>query len=107
MNTARKKIKKYEYIFDFSRKEHCSGQECEQFSKMDQSELPEDIFKDGDGYFRYVEEDLTEDEIKKLVTLQKLHYLRIIKNVSIWFVVLFAIFAIISVFILLGIVSNL
>lgn len=81
-------------------KEYCSEVEEKEFKRLKKfnQPIPEDIEIDkiNDSYFRYIETDMSKEEIKELLFYRQVKYLKTIKNSIIFFVVLTVISIILS-----------
>ncbi len=70
---------------------YCQKDEQKEFQKMKKNKvpLPDDVREDDAGcFFRYMDNDLSSEEIKKLLFFRQLSYLKTIRNCLIYFVVL-------------------
>lgn len=75
---------------DLTQRVYCSKEEEKQFKKMlkEKQLLPDDINFNENGHFRYIDTDLTKEELDNLFLYRQITYLRSIKNSMIFFVVL-------------------
>ncbi|MDP4119673.1 MAG: hypothetical protein Q8876_01265 [Bacillota bacterium] len=107
MKNLRDELKQMKYELDLIQIIYCDKEEAKKFRKMENEKipLPYDVSKDEvNNFFRYIDTDLSEQELNQLFMLRKILYLRTIKNILIFFVVITIIFLLISLFCFLGLI---
>lgn len=91
MKDLREELREMRFDLDLTQKVYCNKEEEKRLRKMKKEKLPlpDDIKIDEHGFFyRYIDTDLSEQEIKQLFLYRQTAYLRSIKNSMIFFVVL-------------------
>lgn len=91
MEKLRDELEQAKLDFGIVRKEYCSTEEENKISKLKEQKLPlpEGIVEEYENeHFRYIETDLTDEELSKLITYRQTRYLKSIKNSLIFFVTL-------------------
>jgi hypothetical protein len=83
---------------DLVQRVYCSKEEEKRYRRMakEKQPLPDDVRSDESGYFRYVETDLSGEELDKLLLYRQISYLRTTKNCMLFFMVLAVISLVIS-----------
>lgn len=96
MNDLRHELAEMRLTLGLRKKVYCSKEEENKLLEMikDKLPLPDDIKTDGHEFYRYVDTDLSEQEIKQLILYRQTADLRSIKN-SMTFIVVIAIVSII------------
>ena len=95
MKDLRNELRKLEVELDIITEVSCSESEVEQYKKLKQNneQLPKDIHETTDTlimstYCKSIRSDLTDDEIQRLLFFRQTIYLRSIKNMMTFFVIL-------------------
>ena len=94
MKDLKKELRENMIELDFIQKQWCTKEEEKEIKMLrkEKKDLPEGIIQDtDDSHFRWVESNLSNDEINHLLKLRQTLYLRTIKSCMIFFVVLAAI----------------
>jgi hypothetical protein len=99
----REELNQMSLDLSLTQKVYCSKEEVKKIKKMvrENISLPDDILMDDTGYFRYVDTDLTEEELNHLFLYRQLSYLYDIKNSMIFFVVLAIISLILAIIVVM------
>lgn len=82
MKDLREEIKQKRLDLDLTQKLYCGKEEEKRLRKMEREKLPlpDNVKTDEGGYFRYIDTDLSEQELDQLFLFRRLAYLRSIKN---------------------------
>ena len=91
MNDLREELRRMRVELDLTQKVYCAGEEEKKLRKMmkEKFPLPDGIKVDEHNFFyRYIDTDLSEQEIKQLFLYRQTAYLRSIKNSMVFFVVI-------------------
>ncbi len=98
----KEELRRMRFELGLTEKVYCDEEEEESLKKMKKEKLPlpDDIKIDEHEYFyRYIDTDLSEQEIKQLILYRQTSYLLSIRNSMIFFVVLTIISIIVSLII--------
>ena len=103
MKDLRNELRQLKFDLDLIQKDYCSKEEAKQYRKMVKARqsLPDGVKSDETGYFRYVEIDLSKENLDNLILYRQTSYLKSIKNSMIFFVFLTIVSLIISLVIAL------
>lgn len=104
MKDLRSELRQLRFELDLIQKEYCSKEEVKQYKKMEKENnpLPDDVISDETGYFRYIDTDLSKEELNNLFLYRQISYLKSVRNSMFFFVIL----TIISLLLLLIIVMR-
>jgi len=97
MEDLRKELEELSFDLDITQQKFCSKEEEKELIKIGKDKFPSDIKTDINGdYFRYVRANLSENEIKELISYRQTKYLKSIKNSMLFFIVLSVVSILIS-----------
>ena len=103
MKNLRKELFRMRLEFDIIQQVQCSNDEEKHIKHLIKTKhpLPDDIHYDNDGtYYRYVNSDISKEDMEELLLYRQLKYLKTIKNCMIFFVFLTILPFIVAIFLL-------
>lgn len=98
-----KELFKLRVEFDLIQEVYCSNDEEKHIKQLikNKQPLPNDIHANTDGtHFRFVNADISKEDMDELLLYRQLKYLKTIKSCNVYFVVLSIIFIILAYFLL-------
>ncbi|UOO38517.1 hypothetical protein IZU99_04500 [Oscillospiraceae bacterium CM] len=99
MKNLRDELRQMRFELNLIQKVYSSKEEEKQYSKLkkEKQQLPEGVLSDDTGFYRYIESDLTREELESFFLYRQVLYLKSIRSSMLFFVVL----TVISLFITL------
>ena len=91
MRDLKKELFRMRVEFDLIQKVFCSKEEEKHMKQLIKSgqPLPEDMYTDNDGtHYKYINSDISKEDMNELLLYRQLKYLKTIKNCMIFFVIL-------------------